>query len=101
MTAKILSTADRTEIRTFADGVVYLRFDGFDTKSLRWLRGQLKENRHAPGVVVDLRHNHGGMFFSLEFMLGEFFPKSVTLGSFIRRSGRHNEKDTTQLRSAR
>jgi carboxyl-terminal processing protease len=101
MKAKILSTADRTEIRTFADGVVYLRFDGFDTKSLRWLRGQLKSNRHAPGVVVDLRHNHGGMFFSLEFMLGEFFPKSVNLGSFIRRNGRHNEKDTAQLRSAR
>lgn len=101
MTARVLSTADRTEMRKLEGGVVYLRFDGFDTKSLRWLRSQLKANRSAPCAVVDLRHNHGGLFFSLEFMLGEFFPKNVQLGSFIRRSGTAAEKDTTQLRSAR
>ena len=93
LTARDISTADRTEARELAEGVVYLRFDGFDTKSRRWLSEQLKAHRAAPAVVVDLRHNHGGLFFSLEFTLGEFFTRSMSLGTFVRRSGSQSEKD--------
>ncbi len=99
--ARDLSTADHTEARVLADGVVYLRFDGFDTKSRRWLSEQLKAHRAARAVVVDLRHNHGGLFFSLEFTLGEFFTRSMSLGTFVRRSGAQSEKDTFQWLSAR
>jgi carboxyl-terminal processing protease len=101
MTARVLSTADRREVRPLADGAMYLRFDGFDYQSLRWLSDQLKTYRTAPAVVIDLRYNHGGLFYSLEFSLGEFFPKPVQLGTFVRRSGFEKEKDSNQFFSAR
>lgn len=101
MTARVLSTADRREVRPLADGTMYLRFDGFDYQSLHWLSEQLKIHRAAPAVVIDLRNNQGGLFYSLEFSLGEFFPRPVQLGTFIRRSGSAKEQDSNQLFSAR
>ncbi|MEO7414730.1 MAG: S41 family peptidase [Opitutaceae bacterium] len=101
MTARVLPVADRREMRLLADGNVYLRFDAFDYQSLRWLSEQLKTYRAAPAVVIDLRYNHGGLFYSLEFSLGEFFAKSVQVGTFVRRSGSEEPKDSNQLFSAR
>lgn len=101
LTARVLSTADRREVRSLAGGAMYLRFDGFDYQSLHWLSEQLKTYRTAPAVVIDLRYNHGGLFYSLEFSLGEFFPKPVQLGTFVRRSGSEKEKDSNQFFSAR
>ena len=101
MTARFLSTANRREARPLADGNLYLRFDGFDYPSLHWLSEQLKLHRRAPAVVIDLRYNYGGLFYSLEFSIGEFFPKPVQLGTFIRRSGSEKEKDSNHFFSAR
>jgi carboxyl-terminal processing protease len=101
MAARILPTEDRREERDLADGFVYLRFDGFDRASLHWLSEQLKQHRAAPGVILDLRRNSGGMFYSLEFVLGEFFPHAVPLGTFIRRSGSESGKESWQFFSAR
>jgi carboxyl-terminal processing protease len=80
---------------------VYLRFDGFDGPSRRWLSDQLKAHLAAPAVVVDLRQNHGGWFISLGITLGEFFPDTVPLGTFVRRSGSESEKDSWQWSPAR
>lgn len=101
MTARLISTVFHSEMRTLADGVVYLRFDQFDLKSLRWLSAQLRAHRTAPAVVIDLRHNPGGYLFSLDFALGEFFPSAVPLGTFIRRSGSKEDEAVSQLFSAR
>jgi carboxyl-terminal processing protease len=101
LTARVVSTADRREARVLEDGVVYLRFDGFDRASLHWLSDQLKAHRNASGAIVDLRYNHGGAFYSLEFMLGEFFPHAVSVGTFVRRSGTESDKDSWQLFPAR
>lgn len=99
--ACVLSTADRREVRSMENGIVYLRFDGFDRASLHWLSDQLKLHRDASGAIVDLRYNHGGAFFSLEFILGEFFPRAVPLGTFVRRSGVESDKGSWQLFPAR
>jgi carboxyl-terminal processing protease len=101
LTARDVAIPNRLDVRELAGGVIYLRFDGFDAKSRRWLSDQLKEHRAAPAVIVDLRHNRGGTFFSLEFMLGEFFPERVSLGTFVRRSGTESEKDAMQWLPAR
>ncbi len=87
MTARALSTVAWRHARVLEDGVVYLRFDEFDRASRRWLSEQLKTHREAPGVIVDLRRNHGGTAFSLAIALGEFFPKQVKWGKFIWRRG--------------
>lgn len=98
---KLLSTADRLEARELANGSVYLRFDGFNLRSLRWLNQQLKIHRAAPAAIIDLRHNHGGTFYFLRLAVGEFFPDPVEVGTFIRRSGSERERDSLQLFSAR
>jgi carboxyl-terminal processing protease len=84
-----------------ADGVIYLRFDGFDRQSRRWLSDQLKAHRNAPAVIVDLRNNLGGSAFSLEITLGEFFPRHVSWGQFSKRAGDWTDVDTWQWGSAR
>jgi carboxyl-terminal processing protease len=101
LTAKVISTVFRPEARILADGVVYLRFDDFNLRSLRWLSEQLRLHRSAPAVVIDLRSNPGGFLFSLDFALGEFFPKEVPMGTFVRRSGVKKEEGASQLFSAR
>ncbi len=101
MVARNVSTAHRSEERDLPDGFVYLRFDEFNWDSMRWLSEQLKQHRNAPGVVIDLRSNPGGWFYSLEFVLGEFFPKSMPLGTVIRRSGTTSAQSSWQLFSAR
>ncbi|OYU99799.1 MAG: hypothetical protein CFE26_25040, partial [Verrucomicrobiales bacterium VVV1] len=51
---------DRQVARDLAGGVRYLRFDQFETGSMRWLSEELKTHRAAPGVIIDLRQNRGG-----------------------------------------
>lgn len=101
MTARLLSTGHSLEARELAGGIVYLRFDAFDRTSRRWLSDQLKAHRAAPAVVVDLRQNIGGWFFSLGISLGEFFPRPVQLGTVIWRNGHESEQDSWQWSAAR
>lgn len=101
LAARALSTKPRQEVRALPGGVIYLRFDGFDTTDRRWLSQQLKAHREAPGVVVDLRRNPGGGTISLGITIGEFFEKSVDCGKFITRGGYQSGKNSWQLGSAR
>lgn len=101
VTSQVLSTEPHREGRELAGGIVYLRFDDFDWGSRRWLSEQLKQHRAAPAVVVDLRQNPGGWIFSLEAILGEFFPSRVDIGTLIRRSGRESGLDTFHWAAAR
>jgi carboxyl-terminal processing protease len=99
--AQTLSTKPRQEVRVLAGGVVYLRFDAFDTADRRWLSDQLKTNRAAPGVVIDLRRNPGGGTISLGITIGEFFDRAVDCGTFITRGGYRGGKSSWQIGSAR
>jgi carboxyl-terminal processing protease len=87
-------------VRTLPGGLVYLRFDHFDAPSRRWLSAQLKARRDAPGVVIDLRRNHGGGSFSLATSVGEFFARSVADGTFVTRGGFRVEVSSWQPGSA-
>lgn len=99
--AESLSTKPRQEVRVLAGGVVYLRFDAFDPADRRWLSDQLKTNRAAPGVVIDLRRNPGGGTISLAITIGEFFDRAVDCGTFITRGGYRGGKSSWQIGSAR
>ena len=99
--AESLSTKPRQEVRVLAGGVVYLRFDAFDMADRRWLSDQLKTNRAAPGVVIDLRRNPGGGTISLGITIGEFFDRAVDCGTFITRGGYRGGKSSWQMGSAR
>ncbi len=99
--AQSLSTKPRQDVRVLAGGVVYLRFDAFDMADRRWLSDQLKTNRAAPGVVIDLRRNPGGGTISLGITIGEFFDRAVDCGTFITRGGYRGGKSSWQIGSAR
>lgn len=101
LTAQSLSMAPRLDARELAGGVWYLRFDEFNAESRRWLSEQLKLHASAPAVVVDLRQNPGGEAFSLSFLLGEFFPRMMPMGKFVRRNGKDVATSSLSWRSAR
>jgi len=48
----------------------------------------LRKHRAAPGVILDLRGNPGGNFSGVLRLADEFFPRRVSFGSVITRSGR-------------
>jgi carboxyl-terminal processing protease len=101
LTPRLLSTDNRLESRELDGGVVYLRFDGFDRAAQHWLSDQLKAHLTAPAVVLDLRQNHGGWFFSLDIILGELFPKPVRMGKVILRNGHVGDEGSWQWSPAR
>ena len=100
LTARRVSVA-REVARVLPGGLVFLRFDEFDWSSMRWLCGELKRRRDAPGVVVDLRQNPGGVLLALDFMVGEFFDRSFAYAVSVDRSGRRRNLHAMTLGSAR
>lgn len=96
-----LVSFERREARALPDGAWYMRFDRFDVASLRWLSQQLKAQREAPAVILDLRQNPGGLTGALFLSLGEVFDHSVESGRFIRRGGGGSDWNSVALFSAR
>jgi len=74
-------------VRVLDGGAVLMRFDHFSLDTARWVRAQLKAHKKAPAMIVDLRQNPGGEALALARALGEFFPHSIPMGRFVRRSG--------------
>jgi carboxyl-terminal processing protease len=100
LTARPVSTRPQPVARELPGGFFYLRFDRFDAANRRWLSAQLKARRDAPGVVVDLRRNHGGGSFSLATCVGELFDRSMPCGTFVTRGGFRYDHSSWQLGSA-
>lgn len=73
-----------------ADGMVYVRFDTFDSTSAHWLKRQVAAHRDAPGMIVDLRDNTGGLIVAAQHAIGLFFDRKVEMGIVIHRSGRRS-----------
>jgi len=87
LTATPVSVDPIRTTRVLEGGVVLMRFDRFDLDTARWVRAQLKAHKKAPAVIVDLRQNPGGEALALARSLGEFFPRSIPMGRFVRRTG--------------
>jgi carboxyl-terminal processing protease len=90
-----------TASRELAPGVRYLRFDRFDTGTMRWLSQQLKTHHDARAVVLDFRSNPGGNAFVLNVAVAEFFDRRVPTGTFIKRDGAERDQHGLAWFSAR
>ncbi len=66
--------------------VLLLAFDTFDLPAARWLRGELKRQPPAGGLILDLRTNTGGEARALAAILAEIFPSQVDIGRTRSRS---------------
>jgi len=80
---------------TLADGVRVLRFNSFNYENGAWL---LAELRSAPvaGVILDLRHNSGGIDQVLDVVTGVLVGPGRPIGTWIDDRGRH-PKQSRQL----
>jgi C-terminal processing protease CtpA/Prc len=78
------------EVKVLADGVVYVRFDYFDRERVKWLVREVSAHRDAPGMILDLRHNNGGLIVSAQRAVGLFFRERVSMGVVGQRNGRRS-----------
>jgi carboxyl-terminal processing protease len=97
---QILSNAPRVTAQKLPSGFGYIRFDEFHPALVKHFKEALENFRGAPGVILDLRRNRGGVGATLEAMASYFF-KSKTLFerrmsrkqvSASERDGRHTEE---------
>ncbi len=93
--------APRRESEVLDGGYLRLRFEEFDQAAIGWLSSELEAHRNAPGVIVDLRGNPGGLLVAVRFAVAEFFSERVPVGTFVRRGGREHDSGSLTLGSAR
>jgi carboxyl-terminal processing protease len=80
-----LSTVPRVTAAKLSSGFGYIRFDEFHPSLVKDFKTAVGNLRTTPGLILDLRRNHGGVGATLEAMAGLFFD-SKTL--FERRMSR-------------
>lgn len=91
LTGRTLPPRPQREASRRDDGILVLRFDGFDGASHDWMMQQLDVLAADPpkAVIVDLRDNPGGRFDILADMVAavsaDRVPFAVMLGRFIDR----------------
>jgi carboxyl-terminal processing protease len=80
-----LSTEPRVTAARLSSGFGYIRFDEFHPSLVGDFKKSVEELHTTPGLILDLRRNHGGVGATLEAMAAVFFD-SKTL--FERRMSR-------------
>ncbi len=84
----VVSLAPLVSTRLLPSGLAYLRIKMFDERAAKLARTELKKERSAPGVVLDLRGNPGGNFRGVLQIADDFLASKVSFGRVVARSGR-------------
>ena len=85
-----VNTTPRQEARRVAGGVLYVRMDGFQSSTGAWFTQTLESNRDAPGLILDLRLNPGGLKTQLLKCLDALYAKPISAGVDVSRKGRQH-----------
>ena len=72
-----LSTEPRVVATRLSSGFGYIRFDEFHPSLVKDFRKAVTNLRTAPGLILDLRRNRGGVGATLEAMARIFFDKKT------------------------
>jgi carboxyl-terminal processing protease len=75
------------ESRTLRGGVGYVRFNVFDPSLMDEVRGAIRRHRSAPGLILDLRGNGGGLALMAQGIAGLFVREKGNLGTSVMREG--------------
>ncbi|MGB7925923.1 MAG: S41 family peptidase [Pyrinomonadaceae bacterium] len=78
------------ETKRLASGIGYLRFNFFMPPVMEKACAALRSMRDAPGLVIDLRGNHGGLIAMIGGLSGLLETESISLGTLETR-GAQNE----------
>jgi carboxyl-terminal processing protease len=81
--------AMRTEFekRRLAGNIGYIRFNLFLIPVMEPVKEAIREFKDAPGIIIDLRGNLGGIGYMSVGIAGELFDKRVSLGTMKLRQG--------------
>jgi carboxyl-terminal processing protease len=82
---RTVSARPEFSVRTLPSGVVYIQFDYLLPPVVSQLREALAEKGNAPGVILDLRVNHGGAMREIRRLAGLFFNREVAAGRSLTR----------------
>lgn len=78
------------ESRRLAGGIGYLHFNFFMPPVMEKVCAALRSMRDAPGIVIDLRGNHGGMLAMIGGLSGLLETEAVALGTLETRTGQNS-----------
>jgi len=78
------------EAKRLADGTGYIRFNIFVIMLMDRIRGAIREMSDAPGIIIDLRGNPGGLGGMAPGIMGNLAAKEGSLGTMHMRSGTVN-----------
>lgn len=76
------------ESKRLAGGIGYIRFNVFVTPLMDRIRGAIRSMADAPGIVIDLRGNPGGLGGMAPGIAGQLEAKQTSLGVMKGRSTR-------------
>ncbi len=85
---QVISLAPVVSARVLPSGFAYLRVKMFDERAARQARAELRKEKNAPGLVLDLRGNPGGNFRGVLEIADDFFSRRVSFGRVVGRSGK-------------
>lgn len=76
------------ESKRLPGGVGYIRFNAFVPSLMEKLCGALRTMKHAPGIILDLRGNQGGLLGMIGGLTGLLQTKPTSMGTMQTRTGR-------------
>lgn len=75
------------EARRLVGGIGYIRFNAFAPILMKKVCGALRSMHDAPGLIIDLRGNHGGLLGMIAGLSGLLETNPLWLGSMQTRQG--------------
>lgn len=78
------------ESRRLEGGIGYIRFNIFVMPLLDRIRSAIREMNDAPGIIIDLRGNPGGIGAMSSGIVGVLETRQISLGTMKMRSGQMN-----------
>ncbi len=87
LTRKVVRAAPSAMVRKLQDGFVYLRFNSFSMSLRGRVLDAIRENKSAPGLIIDLRNNGGGAAYMVEEIAEQLLTKKTDVGQIVTRTG--------------
>ncbi len=76
------------EVRRLPGGVGYIRFNAFVPSLMEKLCGAIRAMKNAPGIILDLRGNQGGLLGMVGGLTGLLESSPTSMGTMQTRTGR-------------
>jgi carboxyl-terminal processing protease len=78
------------EAKRLADAIGYIRFNIFVVSLMERVRAAIRSMSDAPGIIIDLRGNPGGLGIMANGIAGLLEEKQTSLGTMHLRTGHNN-----------